>query len=209
MLQSTGLDKIEHLFEARIADLLYFLLALPAQAADLSPFYAGAGDVKAPEPRSDPSSYELRLGAYAHDPLSPEAGAADLNGEVLFAKLNIFPAQTWDMLIPRAHFGGTINFDGKTSNLYTGLTWTFDVYKNVFIEGSFGEAVNDGKTGRIVPRGHNPVGCNWSLHETASVGYRLDEEWSVMSTIEHFSNAGICVENRGLTNYGLRIGRRF
>jgi hypothetical protein len=30
-----------------------------------------------------------------------------------------------------------------------------------------------------------------------------------MTTIEHYSNAGICVENRGLTNYGLRIGRRF
>jgi hypothetical protein len=185
-------------------------LALPAQAADLSPL-DGSDAAKPPVLRSDPSSYELRLGAYAHDPLSPEKGPVDLNGEVLLAKFNCFPAQTWGALIPRPHFGGTIDFDGKTSNLYTGLTWTFNLDQNVFVEGSFGEAVNDGKIGPMqdVPHGHNAMGCNWSFHETASVGYRLDEDWSVMSTIEHYSNAGICVENRGLTNYGLRIGRRF
>jgi hypothetical protein len=183
-------------------------LALPAQAADLS-LLDGSDAAKAPVSRSDFSAYELRLGAYAHDPLSPEKGPADLNGEVLLAKFNFFPAQTWGALIPRLHFGGTIDFDGKTSNLYTGLTWTFNLDRHVFVEGSFGEAVNDGKTGRYVPPGHNAMGCNWSFHETASVGYRLDEDWSVMTTIEHYSNAGICVENRGLTNYGLRIGRRF
>ena len=186
------------------------LLALQAQAADLSPFGA-PGAAKAPDPLPDFSSYELRLGAYAHDPLSPEKGPVDLNAEVLLAKLNFFPAQTWDMFIPRPHFGATLDFYGKTSNAYTGLTWTFNVFKNAFVEGSFGEAVNDGKIGtmQVVPHGHNAMGCNWSFHETASVGYRLDEDWSVMSTIEHYSNAGICVENRGLTNYGLRIGRRF
>jgi lipid A 3-O-deacylase len=194
----------------KLALPIYFIyhLALPAQAADLSPL-DGLEPTKAPDLRSVFSAYELRLGAYAHDPLSPEKGPVDLNGEVLLAKFNFFPAQTWGALIPRPHFGGTFDFDGKTSNLYTGLTWTFNLDQNVFVEGSFGEAVNNGKIGRYVPPGHNPMGCNWSFHETASVGYRLDEDWSVMTTIEHYSNAGICVENRGLTNYGLRIGRRF
>jgi lipid A 3-O-deacylase len=194
----------------KLALQIYFIchLASPAQAADLAPL-DGSVAATAPVLRSDVFAYELRLGAYAHDPLSPEKGPVDLNGEVLFAKFNFFPAQTWGELIPRPHFGGTIDFDGKTSNLYTGLTWTFNLDQKVFVEGSFGEAINNGKIGRYVPPGHNPMGCNWSFHETASVGYRLDEDWSVMTTIEHYSNEGICVENRGLTNYGLRIGRRF
>jgi hypothetical protein len=33
----------------------------------------------------------------------------------------------------------------------------------------------------------------------AAVGFRLTERWSVMATIEHMSNAGLCIENRGLT----------
>ena len=32
---------------------------------------------------------------------------------------------------------------------------------------------------------------------------------SLMATIEHSSNAGLCSENRGLTNAGLRLGYRF
>jgi hypothetical protein len=30
-----------------------------------------------------------------------------------------------------------------------------------------------------------------------------------MATVEHMSNAGLCKQNRGLTNYGARIGYRF
>jgi lipid A 3-O-deacylase len=31
----------------------------------------------------------------------------------------------------------------------------------------------------------------------------------VMATIEHLSNAGLCAQNRGLTNIGARIGYTF
>ncbi|HUO55316.1 MAG TPA: acyloxyacyl hydrolase [Rhodoblastus sp.] len=152
---------------------------------------------------------QLRLGAYAHDPMSPEKGSADINAELLLAKLNLFPGQVWDVLIPRAQLGGTFNFSGKTSFVYAGAAWTFDVYKNFFVEGSLGEALNNGDVGRNVPSDRNPVGCNWSFHETGSLGYRLNADWSVLATIEHYSNAGLCVRNRGVTNYGLRIGHSF
>ena len=30
-----------------------------------------------------------------------------------------------------------------------------------------------------------------------------------MATVEHLSNAGLCANNRGLTNVGLRVGYTF
>lgn len=150
---------------------------------------------------------EVRLGAFAHDPSSPEGGSADVNGEILSKKLWAGNGAPWDSLIPRFSLGGTANFVGKTSQAYAGLTWDYDLTRQVFVEASFGGDVNNGKT-YAVP-GRNAMGCNVMFHENASLGYRLDAHWSVMATIEHSSNAGLCTQNRGLTNYGLRLGYAF
>ena len=188
------------------AFFLFVLASFEAGAADLSPFGA-LGDAPPPPPEKLP--FELRIGALAHDPLSPEASSADLNAELLFSKVATSPDYFWNLLIPRPQFGATINFIGKTSNVYAGVTWDVDVYRGLFLEGSFGGAANDGYGGFYVPAGHNPMGCNVSFHENASVGYHIDERWSVMATIEHYSNKGFCDPNRGLTNYGLRLGYAF
>lgn len=188
--------------------LAIFFLCLASsgvQAADLLPY----GDLANPAPPAERPPFELRLGAFAHDPQSPEKGPTDLNAEVLFPKFATSPDWLWNVLIPRPHVGTTVNFVGKTSNVYAGVTWDVDLYRGVFLEGSFGGAVNDGKTGRDVPEGFNKMGCNDSFHENFSVGYHLTETVSVLATIEHFSNAGLCVENRGLTNYGGRLGFAF
>jgi len=69
--------------------------------------------------------------------------------------------------------------------------------------------VNDGKTGSNVPRSRNRIGCVWSFHENGSIGYRLTERISLLATIEHYSNASLCDEKRGLTNYCGRISFSF
>jgi lipid A 3-O-deacylase len=187
------------------------LLACGARAADLT-YPASFGPPAAPAPpASQAASFlsEVRLGTFAHDPMSPEAGSVDLNGEILFAKPFGDGTGTWDFLIPRPSIGGTVNFAGKTSQAYAGLTWTYDITKSIFVEGSFGGSANNGKAGVIVPPGHNAMGCNVSFRESASFGYRFSENWSLMATIEHMSNAGFCNQNRGLTNYGARIGYTF
>ena len=175
------------------------LAALPALAAD-------AGRVTR---STSPFFSEVRLGVFAHDPWSPEKGSADVNGELLFAK----PFQTndhfWNVFIPRPHIGGTVNFASKTSHGYVGLTWTYDVTSRFFIEGSFGAAVHNGETGRVVPVNRNAMGCALHFRESASLGFRLTENWSVMGTVEHISNAGLCRQNRGLTNAGVRLGYTF
>jgi hypothetical protein len=192
----------------KLGFLTVFLLGLAsagAQAAEPGPY----GDLAEPPPSVANSPFEFRLGGFAHDPQSPEKGAVDLNAELLFPKLATSPNPLWNLLIPRPQLGTTVNFVGKTSNIYAGLTWDVDIYRGLFLEGSFGGAVNDGKAGVHVPEGFNKMGCNESFHENFSIGYHLTENLNLLTTIEHFSNAGLCVENRGLTNYGARLGYAF
>ncbi|WP_293867800.1 acyloxyacyl hydrolase [uncultured Alsobacter sp.] len=179
--------------------------SLPSLAADL-----GASPVpRAPVFTTDGASrFEIRGGVFAHDPWSPEQGSADLNLEALSPRL-FTTGSSWDVLIPRAHVGGTINFNGKTSHGYAGLTWTYDVTQQIFVEASFGGAVHNGKTDRIVPVNHNALGCSPLFRESASIGYRFNQAWSVMASVEHLSNAGLCSNNRGLTNAGVRLGYSF
>ncbi len=154
----------------------------------------------------DPILHELRLGLFAHDPGSPEQGSVDVNGEVLFAKP--FSRTDWlDSLIPRPHLGATVNTGGATSSVYTGFTWQIPLGDTFFVEGSLGAALHNGSEDGSVDQ--NALGCSPLFRESASAGFRLDRQWTVMATIEHLSNAGLCDENRGLTNMGVRAGYRF
>ena len=149
---------------------------------------------------------EVRVGGFSHDYRSPERGSVDFNGEFLFGS----PGRVYtgyEALIPRIHLGTTVNFAGKTSHVYSGFTWTFDLTSALFIEGSFGGSVNNGV--RLPTTGRNAMGCPVTFRESASAGLRLTRDWSLVATVEHMSNAGLCVENRGLTNAGLRLGYTF
>ena len=152
---------------------------------------------------------EVRVGALAHDPLSPERGSADLSGEGLFDKPFTSPDPLWNALLPRPDIGFTASFAGKTSEAYAGVAWDYNITDRVFAEAGFGGSVNDGHAGNNVPAGYSAIGCNESFRESGSLGYRLTQNWSVMGTIEHMSNAGLCDRNRGLTNTGARIGYAF
>ena len=107
------------------------------------------------------------------------------------------------------HVGVTGNFDGGTSLLYAGFTWTFDITRTWFIEGAFGGAVHNGTTGTVPVAGHNPMGCSATFHESAALGYRFTPQWSAMLTVEHASNGGLCRQNRGLTNVGFKVAYSF
>jgi hypothetical protein len=155
---------------------------------------------------------EVRLGGSAQEPGGPEEGSANLTGEVLFSKPFTAADLFTSYFIPRPHVGGSINFRGDTSFAYAGLTWTYDLTSWLFVEGSFGGAVHNGNTADSktrVPNNEAALGCSPLFRESGSVGVRLSTNWSVMATIEHMSNAGLCPQNRGLTNVGARIGYTF
>jgi hypothetical protein len=111
--------------------------------------------------------------------------------------------------VPRIHLGTTINTAGDTSHVYAGFTWTYDFTDKLFAEASFGLGFHNGKTSDFVPRNRLALGCSPLFRESASLGYRISQNWSVMATVEHLSNAGLCNDNQGMTNYGVRVGYVF
>ena len=136
-------------------------------------------------------------------PKGDKEGTPDVNLELLYGPIGGEYQNGFlnHLLRPRLHLGGTINTDGNTSELYAGFTWDVFLTRRLFIEGSFGGAVDNGDD--------TDFGCSVNFHESGSVGFMLSERWDVMATVDHMSNADLCDTNRGLTNVGFRIGRRW
>lgn len=151
---------------------------------------------------------EVRVGLLNHEMSlsrdSTDEDGVDINVEVLFDPIDWL---LW-MGEPRVHLGATIATQkDATSFVYTGLVWDWNFWGPAFVEGTFGFALHDGETGLSTVS--NELGCVWNFHESASLGYDLDETNRVMFTFEHISNAGLCSENEGITNAGIRYGMRF
>jgi cob(I)alamin adenosyltransferase len=152
---------------------------------------------------------ETRIGVFkqAIDDAPGEGGAA-LNLEVLTGRI---PSRGYEnrildfFLTPRVHVGTTIAF-GKTSQLYSGFTWDFKLTDRFFAEASFGGAIHDGPLNELHRASY---GCVANFRESGSIGMALNEDWRLMLTLDHMSNAGLCDTNRGLTNLGLRLGYKW
>jgi lipid A 3-O-deacylase len=200
-------------FLTAVVSLITVAVATAALGADTK---QASAFTQPPVPLDQSRSFvsELRFGLSAQDPWGNEGqnGSANLTGEILFAKPFTASDLFTSYFIPRPHIGGSINTNSRTSFAYAGLTWTIDITPNIFVEGSFGGAVHNGDTHSnpaLVAPDHQTLGCSPLFRESGSVGVRLSANWSVMATIEHLSNAGLCTQNRGLTNVGARVGYSF
>ena len=182
------------------------LVGSAAQAADFQA-YAPPPAVAAPAPWF---IQDIRVGGFAHGVGTPERGTTDFNFEFVTPPPFKLEDPTWQPLIPRLHAGGQVNLDGRTSYGYFGLTWSYDILPRIYIEGSFGGSVNNGLLGDdFTPFSRAKLGCHLLFRESASIGYRLTEHWSIMATADHISNGGLCTYNRGLNNYGGRLNYTF
>jgi lipid A 3-O-deacylase len=163
-----------------------------------------------PPTRTPSPISEFRIGGFSHAiDGKPEEGSLDLNAEILFSK-PLTSEDPWiNALMPRPHIGGNLNLGGDTSTAYAGLTWTFNVTPQFFLEGSLGASINNGVTGANVPSGRNAVGCSFMFRQSGSIGYNITENLSVMGTVEHNSNADLCAQNDGITSAGVRFGYKF
>jgi hypothetical protein len=110
-----------------------------------------------------------------------------------------------DYFTPRFHVGGIGNFAGRISYVYAGALWTYNFNANWFGEGFFGGLVHNGNLDDVSDH-MNGLGCRWAFHSGGSIGYRLNDRWSVMGTFDHLSNAEIFLYNKGINDWGLRIG---
>ncbi len=114
----------------------------------------------------------------------------------------------WDhMLRPRVHVGGIVSTAGEASQVYAGFTWTAPVTDRLFVDLGFGAAFNNGNLDK--PNDGPMVGCHALFHESLGIGYNVTENWRVLATVEHSSNANLCDQNDGLSYAGISVGYRF
>jgi hypothetical protein len=171
---------------------------------------AHAADYADPAAPSSSLFSELRMGVLAHDVDRREKNTISIQAEALFQPLGeINENSTFlDMLFaPRPHIGASVNSKGKTSYGYAGLSWLYPIFGPVFIETSFGGAVHNGNLKNTDPK-MEPLGTRVLFRETASIGFDYDQ-WRIMATVEHLSNAGLGSWNHGLTHVGGRVGYKF
>ena len=189
-----------------------------ANSADLPSTTPSPPDA-APAPSFDPQNFELRFGAFAHGVGGAERGTYDLNPEVVFPGLPFGQGQWWSALIPRAHIGGLINLEGRTSAAYAGGLWTIPLPYRFFAELFIDGDKHDGYLADPPP-GRSGLGCPYLFHAGGSLGYRVSAHWSVMFTFDHQSNGhgvfgtecdgmGSYTHNPGINDYGLRAGYAF
>ena len=148
---------------------------------------------QAPPPAAPSLLSEFRFGFSAQDPWGPENGSANGTTRLLFAK-PFTPADLFtSYFVPRPHLGGSVNFDGKTSYAYAGLTWSLDITSQFFVEGSVGGAVHNGDTHPFAtPVDRAALGCSPLFREAGSIGVRLWRQ------LEHDGDARAHVGRRRL-----------
>lgn len=114
------------------------------------------------------------------------------------------------LLRPRIHAGAAIATSSEGANeVYGGLSWTFDVTKQFFVELGAGGTVHDGELHADGTSGPK-LGCRLLFREYAAAGFRFDEHWNLSATVEHASHAELCDgPNDGLTRAGLALGYKF
>ena len=135
-------------------------------------------------------------------------GSANLTGEILFAKPFTASDLFTSYFIPRPHMGGSLNFDWQDELRLCGPDLDHRRDTDVFVEGSLGGAVHNGKDHLLPDR--QPWAARRCFVNRARWACGCRPIGACMATIEHLSNAGTCSdENRGLTNVGARVGYSF
>ncbi|MGJ0486788.1 MAG: acyloxyacyl hydrolase [Methylomicrobium sp.] len=153
---------------------------------------------------------EVKFGLLAYDvhifSSSRKEEGVDVNGEILF-NLPSYEFLGW-IGNPRFHLGGSVNSEGDTDQGYFGLTWDYHFDIGVFVEGSFGGAVHDGKLNSYYDD-RKSLGSRVLFRLSGSLGYQFDQHHSLAVIVDHISNAGLASPNEGMDNVGVRYGFRF
>lgn len=133
-----------------------------------------------------------------------------VNGEILLRPLGGLSF----LGSPRPHLGLSVaTADDATSQVYAGLTWRQNLGTRIFVDGGVGVAIHNGETtfepGDPAIDTTKYLGCRALARLSGDLGYWLTDRISASLHVDHISNAGLCSENEGLDNAGLRLGLRF
>lgn len=188
--------------------------AATRQSAPAQPQSSPMEDVSAPYQWFS----EIRVGALKHavsmiGNTTKETGI-DANLEVLFGSPGWLD-WAWS---PRPHLGASFNTSSTNTDIvYSGLTWEWKPWKELFIDFSFGFAVHNGKLAYdaavAFPQNanrHREFGCRALFRESLEAGWIFAKRHAVSLMWAHYSHGGLCADqNEGLDNAGVRYGYRF
>lgn len=196
----------------RVAFLLLACCLTASSASAQTRSLSGSVSSYAPANEPPAPAWEARVGAGFANPGGRESGLANIAADIFSPRILPPSDRIAAAFIPRFNLGSSLNLNG-TRYAYAGATWSFDVSKEVFVEASLAAALNDGKTGFIVPQNRLDLGCNTGTRQAAAVGVRLSDRWSLVTTLEHFSSAG-CSDRgsssgNGPANISARLGYTF
>lgn len=203
-----------HMKILRFAVVLGALMAFAgssAQAADLLNTTPAPPPAAVAAPASPFSGFEARFGGIAHSLLHRTEQSADINLEVLSPRYGSPSGNPFlDFVIrPRLVAGGNINLDRFRNQAYGGLVWTFDFTDRLAFELGWNVLVHDGPN--TPPPGANQLalGCSVLFRESFALTYKFADNWKVIASFDHGSNAGLCRRNVGINNAGVKIGYVF
>ena len=150
---------------------------------------------------------EAVVGVLAHDVPGFISGHQRERGVDLNLELVLAPAADLLSGTLRPAVGGTVNFQGYTSQAYAYGRWERDFASGLFAATGVGGAWNNGET-RLVSYHHKALGSHLLFHLPFEVGWRLTRRRSISLYYDHMSNAYLARDNEGLDTLGIRFGYR-
>lgn len=149
---------------------------------------------------------QLKVGILKHD-LSRIKGFRPRHERSYNVHLEYSFNNDYEFLWALPHVGASVNVDGYTSALYTGLTWHITMGKKFYLELTFGGAIHNANL--KVERRRRALGSRLLFRESASLGFNINETHNISFIADHMSNAELAPPNHGLSDYGIRYGIKF
>ena len=151
--------------------------------------------------------YEIRTGILAHDvPLwsrTRQEGGVDFNAEFIFG----FPKFELLSGIVYSNLGFSLNSQGDTSKIYSGLLWEYMWHTRLFLNLGLGLAVHDGELDHSDE--NKALGSRILFRIPIEFGLLFTRHQGVSIMFDHVSNAYLADPNEGLDTIGLRYIYRF
>jgi hypothetical protein len=153
--------------------------------------------------------YAVRAGVLKHDVNRLVSGTNkepgfDFNGEIIFNH----PRFSFLSGNIRPDLGASVNDQGYTSKLYTGLVWEWETESGMFVNTGSGVAVHNGRQETKEP---NEIshGSRFLYRIPLEVGYSLSDHYQISIMFDHVCNCSLGNPNEGFDDLGLRFTYRF
>jgi hypothetical protein len=150
----------------------------------------------------------FRGGLLAHDirlwSRTRSEGGVDLNAEVVFSPPG------WTLFNGKilSNLGFSLNSQGDTSSVYTGLLWEFEPQSRFFFNVGLGLALHDGEFETGIDN-TKALGSRILFRIPIEVGLLFAKHHGVSILLVHVSNAYLADPNEGLDTFGIRYSYRF